>query len=224
MITEIRTGVYLDEALCCAVVRREKHVPKSPVTEDGKDPFKERRASTSRSLAETKVDDACRMLALDHGQPEEAGRILDSCELEKILGDLFQQQKLAVLGTQGPAGPWGSLVAIAHTDDLRALVFVTGRSTRKYSNLRDDPHVALVLDNRSNELEDFEEAVAVTAVGLASEPTEADRERLLTIYLSKHPHLREFAKSPSSALFRVDVEKFSIVYQFQNVMEMVPVT
>jgi nitroimidazol reductase NimA-like FMN-containing flavoprotein (pyridoxamine 5'-phosphate oxidase superfamily) len=164
------------------------------------------------------------MLALDHGQPEEAGRILDSCELEKVLRDLFQKQKLAVLGTQSSSGPWGSLVAFAHTDDLRTVVFVTGRSTRKYSNLMADPHVALVMDNRSNELEDFEEAVAVTAVGLASEPTEADREPLLTMYLSKHPHLRDFAKSPSSALFRVDVEKFCIVYRFQNVVEMVPVT
>jgi hypothetical protein len=45
----------------------------------------------------------------------------------------------------------------------------------------------------------------------------------LEIYLAKHPQLRDFAQSPSCALFRVDVEKYSIVYQFQNVIEMVPV-
>ncbi len=167
--------------------------------------------------------DPCAFRTLDHGSPEEAGKIPDSCEMEEVLRKLFHQQKLAVLGTQGPSGPWGSLVAFASTNDLRVLVFVTGRSTRKYGNLKAEPQVALVVDNRSNELADFEEAIAVTAVGLASEPEDAFRESLLDIYLSKHPHLRDFAKSPSSALFRVDVEKFSIVYRFQNVVEMVPV-
>ena len=170
------------------------------------------------------VEDPFRLQAIDRGAPEEAGRIPDLCELEEVLRDLFQRQILAVLSTQGQSGPWGSLVAFAATEDLRTLIFVTGRSTRKYSNLLANPHVAMVLDNRSNELADFEEAIAVTATGLAAEAKEADREQLLTTYLKKHPHLRDFSTSPSCSLFRVEVEKFSIVYRFQNVVEMVPVT
>ena len=196
---------------------------KSPSNGNEKELFEVRRLDASRFLAEAEVDDTCRLKALDHGDPEEAGKVPDSCELEEVLRDLFQQQNLAVLGTQSSSGPWGSLVAFGSTDDLRVLFFVTGRCTRKYGNLKANANVSMVVDNRSNELKDFQEAVAVTAVGLASEPSEADRELLLKMYLAKHPHMRDFATSPSSALFRVDVDKFSIVYRFQNVVEMVPV-
>lgn len=39
------------------------------------------------------------------------------------------------------------------------------------------------------------------------------------IYLHKHPYLSDFFSSPSSALMCMKVEKYIIVQQFQNVME-----
>lgn len=194
--------------------------PKS--SENGKDPSQAHNLKQDESIVTGRVDAPRSLTALDHGTSEEAGRIRDPLELEGALRDLFQKQMLAVLATQGPAGPWGSLVAFASTADLHSLVFVTGKGTRKYVNLQANPHVAIVLDNRSNELADFKDAIAVTAVGRAAEATESDRESLMPTYLSKHPHLRDFATSPSCSMFRVNVEKFSIVYRFQNVVDMIP--
>ena len=56
-------------------------------------------------------------------------------ELIETLNRVFSHQLLAVLATQGPQGPYGSLVAFAATMDLKYLLFATLRSTRKFKNL-----------------------------------------------------------------------------------------
>ena len=78
----------------------------------------------------------------------------------------------------------------------------------------------MLIDSRSNQDSDIHQAIAVTAVGKAAEVTEEEREEVLELYLSKHPHLEEFAKSPSCALVRVTVATFYVVSRFQKVMEL----
>ena len=138
--------------------------------------------------------------------------------LKQFLGDLFSSQRLAVLATQSKGQSYGSLVAFATTDDLKSLLFTTTRETRKYANLLDDPRVAMVMDNRSNQEADFHKAAAVTATGTVKEVEGREKERLLEIYLSRHPYLREFASSPTCALLKVEVDAYTVVNRFQNVM------
>ena len=67
---------------------------------------------------------------------------------------------------------------------------------------------------------DFHRAIAVTATGPVREVEASERDRLLNLYLSKHPYLKEFVSSPTCALLRMDVETYYVVRQFQNVMEL----
>ena len=120
-------------------------------------------------------------------------------QIKQILNELFTSQKLAVLGTHQGGQPYGSLVAFAATSDLKNLVFATTRATRKFANLRSDPRVSMVLDNRSNRVADFRKAVAATALGRAREVRGKEREKLAEMYLAKHPHLKEFVGSPTCA-------------------------
>lgn len=140
-------------------------------------------------------------------------------QIKQILNELFTSQKLAVLGTHQGGQPYGSLVAFAATLDLKNLVFATTRATRKFANLRADPRVSMVLDNRSNRVADFRRAVAATALGRAREVRGKDRERLAEMYLAKHPHLKEFVASPTCALVKMRVEVYYAVWRFQNVFE-----
>jgi nitroimidazol reductase NimA-like FMN-containing flavoprotein (pyridoxamine 5'-phosphate oxidase superfamily) len=111
-------------------------------------------------------------------------------------------------------------MAFAVSDDLKSLLLVTSRSTRKYENLEADPRVALLIDNRAHEASDIHEAMAVTVLGDAEEIAGAERNRLLRIYLDKHPHLEAFASAPSCALFRVHVRRYYLVRRFQEVTEL----
>ena len=140
-------------------------------------------------------------------------------QIKQILSELFTSQNLAVLGTHQEGQPYGSLVAFAATLDLRNLVFATTRATRKFANLKSDPRVSMVFDNRSNRVADFRKAVAATALGRAREVRGKERENLAEMYLAKHPHLKEFVSSPTCALVKMQVEVYYVVWRFQNVFE-----
>lgn len=141
-------------------------------------------------------------------------------ELASLVRDLFRSQSIAVLATQRQGQPFTNLVAFAATEDLKHLAFATTRATRKYANLSADSRVAMLVDNRRNQISDFENATAVTAIGKAEEARGEHRDRLLHVYLSKHPHLKGFATSFSCALIKVTVEKYEIVRRFQHVVEL----
>jgi heme iron utilization protein len=144
----------------------------------------------------------------------------DPEQLKQRLVELFESQKLAVLSTHQNGQPYASLIAFKLSEDLSEIYFATPRATRKYANLLADPRVALLVDNRSNQDSDIHQAMAATAVGKAAEIVHAERERVLRLYLAKHPHLEEFAGSPSCALVRVKVETYYVVSRFQKVMEL----
>jgi len=144
----------------------------------------------------------------------------DKDQIEQRLMELLASQKLAVLATQDQAQPYASLVVFAASEDLRELYFVTPKATRKFAYLQANPRVALLMDSRSNQDSDIHRAVAATAVGSAAEVPPGERSRVLSCYLAKHPHLEEFAASPSCALVRVSVATYYVVSRFQEVMEL----
>jgi len=142
--------------------------------------------------------------------------------LRERLADLFRTQQLAVLATQRDGQPYSNLVAFTATSDLRGLVFATARSTRKFENLAADPRASLLIDNRSNRVADFREAVAVTVVGRAVELTGDRRAVLQQRYLGKHPHLKEFVEAPTCALLLLEVDVYITVERFQKVLQWQP--
>lgn len=144
--------------------------------------------------------------------------VKDPKKLTEQLHDLFFTQPLAVLSTAGNGQPYCSLIAFAVTSDLQDMIFATTRSTRKYVNMKSNPRVSMLIDNRSNEVSDFHNAMAVTATGEVTEVTEQEETDCLRIYLKKHPHLEEFVMSPTCALMRVEVSRYYVVRRFQNVM------
>lgn len=137
------------------------------------------------------------------------------------LRELLASQLFCVLATQVDGQPYSNLVAFVATDDLRNLVFATSRETRKYSNITADPRVAMLVDSRSNHHLDIRNAYVATALGTAEEIKGVDRERLLGLYLAKHPNLEEFVASPNCALLRVKVDKYYMVSDFQTVTELI---
>jgi len=126
----------------------------------------------------------------------------DSINLVK---ELFSSQKLAVLSTQYGGQPFSNLIAFAHSDDLRFLIFITSRYTHKYRNISAENKVSVLVDSRKHEISDFENAVAITAFGTAGEVTGNERKLLASLYLKKYPHLKDFMSKPSNALIKIDI-------------------
>jgi len=133
--------------------------------------------------------------------------------------DLFESQTLAVLSTQKNDQPYASLVAFVASPDLAHIIFLTPNTTRKYENLRDNPKVAILVNNSMNQAADIYTAVSVTATGIAATVDGYEKEQFLEIYLEKHPHLKPFSSAPTTSLVCVCVDRYFMVNQFQNVIE-----
>jgi heme iron utilization protein len=141
---------------------------------------------------------------------------------KQILSSLLATQNLAVLSTHSDGQPYASLVAFAASEDLKHLLFVTERGSRKYANLHENPRVAMLIDNRSNRESDFIDASAATALGMARELSEIERTRWLKLYLARHPYLETFAESSACVLVQVQVDNYILVNSLREVTELRP--
>lgn len=143
-------------------------------------------------------------------------------ELKQKVSELLSSQKLAVLSTQNADGfAYASLIAFAASDDLQTIVLATPRATRKFANIKQNPKVSLLIDNRSNKENDFHAAMAVTVMGVAQEACSGEVQRgLAALYLKKHSYLEAFLRSPTTAFIRISVLRYYLVSRFQEVMEL----
>ena len=140
----------------------------------------------------------------------------NSKELSHLIKGVLTSQRFAVLATQSEGQPYCNLIAFAEADNLRSLLFVTSRDTRKYSNTLSSKKVAILIDSRTNQELDLNNAVAITALGTIEEASVSNKEYLSGIYLAKHPKLRDFLFKSSNALMKVSVTDY-IVATFENV-------
>ena len=128
---------------------------------------------------------------------------------EALLREVVGTQYFVVLNTLGQGLPHSNLVSFAATDDMKSLVFVTGRNTRKYRNIRDNHNVSLLIDNRTNRPSDTSQAIAITVVGTAREETD-NRSTLQAIFLARHPQLRHFVEAPDNAIMLVTIREYIV--------------
>jgi nitroimidazol reductase NimA-like FMN-containing flavoprotein (pyridoxamine 5'-phosphate oxidase superfamily) len=143
-------------------------------------------------------------------------------EAKLTLRNLLDSRYVGVLATSKKDWPYANLVAFAVSDKLSEMVFATPRQSRKYENLAANPRVSVLIDDRSNDIADLKDAVAATAVGSAVEVDGSEKKRCLAVYAAKHPHLDDFARSASTAVFLITVEKYIMVSRFRNVVEIAP--
>lgn len=143
-------------------------------------------------------------------------------EYRAALRRLLETEPLAVLATAGADTPHATLIAFTVTRDQRTLFFATPRSTRKFSRLLAEPNVALLVDDRTRLPADFHEATAVTVHGRAAEVMAMDREEAVELLTLRHPYLADFLASASCAVIRVEIDSFSVVRRFQNVLILTP--
>jgi len=144
-------------------------------------------------------------------------KVPDSCQT--LLPRLLETQKYAVLATDNHGQPYTSLMAFSVTEDFQSFILMTERGRLKYENLMANPRVAIMIDNRENLGRDLDEAVAVTAQGLAEEIAGDARDEWRAFCLARHPALQAFAYSPACALIRIKVTSYVIVRCFQEVIE-----
>jgi nitroimidazol reductase NimA-like FMN-containing flavoprotein (pyridoxamine 5'-phosphate oxidase superfamily) len=132
------------------------------------------------------------------------------------LNALLARQPFAVLATLDGDTPHQSLVAYG-SDDASRVFFATMRATRKYANLSRSRTVSLLVDDRAAAARDLHAAAAADAQGKARPCEGGELELARAAILARHPQLEEFVDSPSTELFRIEIECWYVVDRFQHV-------
>jgi hypothetical protein len=135
--------------------------------------------------------------------------------LARRIDQLLSTQLQGVLATQYHTEPYTSLMAFAHTTDLRYLLLATYRESRKHANLLLNAQVSVLIDNRTNTAADYDTAVAISVAGHAESIAPAELPALQACYLAKHPLLVGFVSAADCALLRVKVSSYRVISQFQ---------
>ncbi|ADO84027.1 pyridoxamine 5'-phosphate oxidase family protein [Ilyobacter polytropus] len=138
-------------------------------------------------------------------------------ELKNLISKIGSKQLFAVLATSNKNQPYTSLVAFALTEDLKKLVFITPRDTRKFQYLSENNNVSLMIDNSENQKVDISKAVGITITGKSRDSSGEERENLLNLFITKHPQMNEFAFSKGCSVVSVDINRYDVVERFQNV-------
>lgn len=137
--------------------------------------------------------------------------------LEEMLSP-FDALRFAVLATSDRGRPYASLIAFALTSDRRTLIFATPKATSKYKNIRNEPAVSILLDNRSQHADDLHDAQAVTLVGTAREVSATPQKAVYrTVFVDRHPELSAFIDEPETSLIAVTIRQAVHVARFQDV-------
>lgn len=139
-------------------------------------------------------------------------------DARSTIKELLRDQKTGVLATCNKDIPHNSVVGFAVSEDLKFIYFATPIATIKYANLKQNPNVELLVDNRKNLAEDFNAAAAVSCVGKAC-CIDDDNSVAQHMMLQRHPELETFFKSPTCAIIEIKISKYSLVTRFQDVTE-----
>jgi nitroimidazol reductase NimA-like FMN-containing flavoprotein (pyridoxamine 5'-phosphate oxidase superfamily) len=143
-----------------------------------------------------------------------------TADVPQRLKVINRKQLHAVLATLSGRKPYTSLVAFALTPDTRYVLFATPRKTQKYRNIVENKNVSLLIHTAKNSSKDYKNAEAVTIQGKAHTVRKGrKRTELAGVLAGKHPHLRPFINSATTALVIVEAEYCVHVDSFQQVTE-----
>ena len=138
----------------------------------------------------------------------------------KNIKELLDKQIFTVLCSLMDNQPYSDIMGFMPYDDYHSLIFITARSTRKYSNLKAHPECSMFIDNRRNKTSDCLDAQGVNASGKAYELKPGEESgRIAQMFLKRHPALEDFIKSPTVAIFKLEVSTYYFVENFQEVTE-----
>lgn len=133
---------------------------------------------------------------------------------------LNKEERYAVLATDAGGQPYTSLIAYALTEDLKGVVFATPKNTSKHKNILKNPCVSVLIDSRFQTGCDYLNTESVTVIG-AAYTLRKGRKRTASADLlkNKHPQLRDFLTSPTTAIIHIEVTHYIHVDSFQRISE-----
>jgi hypothetical protein len=138
----------------------------------------------------------------------EGMQAMDESQRQKLT-ELFAQEHVAVIVTQGEEWSTATLQAFAETPELD-LLFIMGDTAEKYKNLLRRRNVTVLIDTRDvGDVNKFQISRSVVQ-GIAGEvPKGNEWDSLKDIFLKKNPFEAPFFGNPALRMVRVKPKRIS---------------
>jgi len=112
----------------------------------------------------------------------------------KMVADFLKSQYYAVVASTWNGSAQAATVAFTERNNDE-LIFATNNYSRKYRNLKADPHVAVVIG--------WDEKVTVQSEGSAFELSGSEQVEAQQAHLKKHPTSAKYATLESQRFFKI---------------------
>lgn len=125
---------------------------------------------------------------------------------------MLKSQDMCVLATSSENRPHCSLMAYVTDDSGERLYMATLRDSKKYSNLRSNPAVSLLVDTRQACAQGRGGLCALTVTGECAAVADlATKDALRKKILEKHAHLEMLLNDPDVEILCVEIESFLLL-------------
>lgn len=123
---------------------------------------------------------------------------------------LLRRKSSCVLATTDGATPHCSLMAYITMEAAERLFLVTPRNTKKFRNIKQNPHVSLLIDSRGDQQRKNTKALTVTGTCY---PLDDDEEISIVkeAFKRHHPHLQNLICREKVAFLCVEVDAFLLL-------------
>jgi nitroimidazol reductase NimA-like FMN-containing flavoprotein (pyridoxamine 5'-phosphate oxidase superfamily) len=131
--------------------------------------------------------------------------------LEKMRA-LLRENSMCVLATCLDNRTHCSLMTYVTDQEGTTLHTVTLKTSRKYRNMVQNPHVSLLVDSRVDDRSERGRIKALTVFGVSSfVRDEKNRDLILTRIRQEHPHLSELLSHPDAEVIAIHAESFLLL-------------
>ena len=138
--------------------------------------------------------------------------------MKKTVASLLNQQAQCVLATLGDKELALHLMAYAISTDLDEIYLASLENTQKVKNMRANPNVTCLWDNRTGNNNDHTKGLAMTGFGKAHELKGESARSAQHLLLQRNTTLEPLLSDPSVVIFAVHIDRYQWVQGYTRVV------
>jgi nitroimidazol reductase NimA-like FMN-containing flavoprotein (pyridoxamine 5'-phosphate oxidase superfamily) len=138
--------------------------------------------------------------------------------MKNTVASLLNQQAQCVLATLGDKELALHLMAYAFSTDLDEIYFASLEDTQKVKNMRANPSVTCLWDNRTGNNNDHNKGLAMSGFGKARELTGESARVAQHLLLQRNTTLESLLSMPSVVIFAIHIDRYQWVKGYTEVV------
>jgi nitroimidazol reductase NimA-like FMN-containing flavoprotein (pyridoxamine 5'-phosphate oxidase superfamily) len=126
---------------------------------------------------------------------------------------ITHEMSACVLATVSSQKPYCSIMSYVTDDACHNIYMASSRNTKKYRNLKENPAVSILIDNREAGAMNKDVPIkALTVEGVFHEILDRDEKEIISLKLrERHPGLKEFMDDPDTEVFCIRIISFMLL-------------